>query len=233
MARAALAAAALGIWATLPGAASADITHARYAEPTTRYAHGVLGDAVEWGALDLTLTDGSVRRFQLPETRVFEDTRPRLADIDMDGAPEVIVVETEMTLGAQLAIYDETGKIAATDNIGRSNRWLAPAGAGDLDGDGHVEIAYVDRPHLARELKVLRYRNGTLEPVARVTGVTNHRIGDSEIAGGLRDCGEGPELLLFDAGWRRILAVRIVDGQPVITDPGRGPRDMTAAMDCR
>ena len=38
--------------ALLGGSASAeDITSARYEEPTTRYAHGILGDAIEHGAL--------------------------------------------------------------------------------------------------------------------------------------------------------------------------------------
>ena len=32
-----------------------EIVGARFTEPTTRYAHGVLGDAVEWGALRLDL----------------------------------------------------------------------------------------------------------------------------------------------------------------------------------
>ena len=39
----------------------------------------VLGDALEWGALRLTLSDGSQRLFRLPETRVFEDVTTRLA----------------------------------------------------------------------------------------------------------------------------------------------------------
>ena len=46
-----------------------------------------------------------------------------------------------MTQGARLAIYDETGLVSATPYIGRSNRWLAPLGAGDLDGDGNIELA--------------------------------------------------------------------------------------------
>jgi len=29
----------------------ATILSAEYAEPTDRYAHGILGDAIEWGAL--------------------------------------------------------------------------------------------------------------------------------------------------------------------------------------
>ena len=122
------------------------IVGAAYEAPTDRYAHGILCDAIEWGALRIT-TDSRSLVFTLPPDRVFEDTAPRLIDLDGDGVDEVVVVETLNTAGAQLAIYDATGKIAATPHIGRTNRWLAPIGAADLDGDGRIEIAYIDRPH--------------------------------------------------------------------------------------
>ena len=136
--------------AALAGLASAamavGVTEARYLEPTDRYGHAILGDAIEWGALEMQTADGPVL-IRLPETHVFEDTAPRLADLDGDGDFEVIVVETAIAEGARLSVYDETGLVAATPHIGRTHRWLAPVGAVDLDGDGAVEIAYVDRPH--------------------------------------------------------------------------------------
>ena len=46
-----------------------------------------------------------------------------------------------------------------------------------------------------------------LTEVATLDGVTNHRIGWDYIAGGLRDCGQGPEIVLADAGWASIVAV--------------------------
>ena len=138
------------------------IIKAEYQAPTTRYDHGILGDAIEWGALRLTVDQcfgcaaKSIREFviRLPESRVFEDTAPRLADLDGDASPEVMAVETDINQGARLAIYDESGLIAATPFIGQTHRWLAPIGAADLDGDGLIEIAYVDRPHLARLIRV-------------------------------------------------------------------------------
>lgn len=188
------------------------IVSADYAAPTDRYAHGILGDAIEWGALEIT-TDTGTRRFVLSEDRVFEDVAPRLADVDGDGSPEVIVVETLASAGAQLAVYDETGKIAATPHIGQTNRWLAPIGVADLDGDGAVEIAYIDRPHLAKTLRVWRYRDDALVPVADLPGLTNHRIGERDIGGGLRDCGDGPEMITANADWTQVMATRLIDGQ--------------------
>jgi hypothetical protein len=55
-----------------------------------------------------------------------------------------------------LTPWPDVRLLAATPHIGSANRWLAPIGAADLDGDGRVEIAYVDRPHLARTLRIWR-----------------------------------------------------------------------------
>ena len=235
MTRAALAALALFAQA----ATAETIVVANYTDPTDRYTHGILGDAIEWGTLEI-VTDGApgaapkTYQFSLPQTRVFEDVAPRLADIDGDGTPEVIVVETHIRLGAQLAIYDETGKIAATPHIGRTNRWLAPIGAADLDNDGFVEIAYIDRPHLAKTLRIWRFKEGELTEIAAASGLTNHRIGEPDIAGGIRDCGDGPELITADASWTQIIASRLAQDQ--ITARSLGPHkdrsSFTQALRC-
>lgn len=215
-------------------AGAAEITGARYDAPTTRYAHGVLGDAVEWGSLILTLSDGTALRLDLPETRVFEDLAPRLADLDGDGDAEVITVESSLTEGARLSIYDETGLVAATPHIGQANRWLAPVGAADLDGDGRVEIAYVDRPHLAKLLRVWRLENGALRHVADAPGFTNHRIGWDFIIGGIRDCGAGPEMMLASGDWASVLAVRLEGSRLSAVRIGgySGPQSVTSALAC-
>ncbi|MGI3170685.1 FG-GAP repeat domain-containing protein [Pseudooceanicola sp. C21-150M6] len=195
--------------ATGPAAAAEHerITGAAYAAPTTRYDHGVLGDEIEYGALVLTFEDGSTRRFTLPDTLVYEDTAPRLADITGDGAPEVIVVESSLTKGARLAVYGPEGRLATTDHIGQSHRWLAPVGAADMDNDGKIEIGYVDRPHLLKTLRLVQLEGDTLRETATLRGVTNHRIGWDTIPGGLRDCGNGPEMILGTADLRAVVAV--------------------------
>ncbi|NOX41444.1 MAG: VCBS repeat-containing protein [Alphaproteobacteria bacterium] len=214
--------------ALIAAPAAADIVSAKYGEPTTRYDHGILGDAIEYGALKLRLDNGDPILIRLPKSRVFEDLAPRLADVDGDGNFEVIVIETSVTLGAQLAIYDETGKIASTPFLGRNYRWLAPIGAVDLDGDGLIEIAYIEKPHLTKELKVWRFKDGALEFVAALGNLTNHSIGQDFISGGIRNCGDGPEIITADASWQKVMATRLQGGK--LTTRSLGPLDDLARM---
>ena len=175
----------------------------------------------------------------MPDHRVFEDIAPRLFDVDQDGTPEVIVVESDARQGARLSIYDEGKLLTATPFIGHANRWLAPVGIGaaDLDGDGAVEVAYVDRPHLAKTLRIWGFEpeNRDFEEVASLKGVTNHRIGEDYISGGIRDCGGGPQMIVADAKWRNIVAVRF-DGEAVSSEvlgKFRGRGSFAKALDCK
>ncbi|WP_170421933.1 FG-GAP repeat domain-containing protein [Ruegeria arenilitoris] len=220
---------------------------ARFTEPTTRYAHGVLGDAIEYGALEIKTTNAttgtlsvqptnkySTVTIKLPPNRVFEDLEPRIVDVDLDGTNEVIVVESSVHEGAQLAIYDSRGeKIAATPHIGTRFRWLAPVGAADLDGDGNVEIAYVDRPHLAKTLRIWRFENGKLTEIASLPNLTNHRIGEDFISGGLRKCGNTPELIIVNGNWTRIISVSFqTDWTTTDLGPFKGSKSLTRALQC-
>lgn len=223
----------LCLW--LPSAAASDaIVGAAYTGTTTRYAHGVLGDAIEHETLQLTLRSGQTRTFTLPERLVFEDTAPRLVDLDMDGAPEVITVESDATQGARLAIYTTDGRLTATPYIGTRFRWLAPLGAADLDGDGAIEVAYVDRPHLAKTLRIWRFGDAALTEVATFSGVTNHRIGERDIAGGIRTCGAGAEMILANANWTKLLALQFdamgITAKQLSTDTSRAA--FARAMAC-
>ncbi|WP_282168574.1 FG-GAP repeat domain-containing protein [Ruegeria atlantica] len=186
---------------------------AEYSEPTVRYPHGVLGDQIEYGALILQYApEWAKYTIRLPKERVFEDIRPRLIDIDNDGRREALVVESHRDKGARLAIYNGGGLIAATPYIGTRFRWLAPVGAADMDGDGNVEIAYVDRPHLAKTLRIWRFADGELTAIASLPNLTNHRIGEDFISGGLRDCGGTPELILANGNWTRVISVSYQNG---------------------
>ncbi|SHI88393.1 FG-GAP repeat domain-containing protein [Wenxinia saemankumensis] len=217
------------------------VRRAWFDDPATRYDHGILGRADEPGTLwvDTPGNRGPCgTALVLGADHVFEDVAPRLADLDGDGTNEVVVVRASLTEGAQIAVYAHDGRdlrlLGATPHIGQPHRWLAPVGIADLDGDGAVEIAAVDRPHLARILRIWRWTGAGLVEVASAAGVTNHRIGDPAIAGGIRACGSGPEMIVARGDWSRLLALRF-DGDEV-TGRDLGPWSeaaVAAAMACR
>ncbi len=233
-----------GVGAAPPACIGA-VTGATYTIATDRYPHGALGDPMEWAALSVTLDlprscGGAARAtVVLPADMVFEDVRPGLADLDGDGAPDILTVESQRDQGARLAIYkqvdDKIRRVAVTPFIGRRNRWLAQIGAADLDGDGRMEIAYIDRPHLAKTLRIWRFENGRLVHVADAPNLTNHRFGETGISGGIRTCGAGPEIITADANWFRILASTLRNGTIESRDlgPYTGPDSLTRALACR
>ncbi|CUH99752.1 hypothetical protein PHA8399_01878 [Leisingera aquaemixtae] len=215
---------------------------AAYEDLTGRYGHGVLGDALEPETLRYwspALPGRCGVSVTLDEAHVFEDLAPLLADLDGGAHPEIITVRSHRSKGAQIAVYGlRAGRlelIAQTPYIGQSHRWLAPIGAADLDGDGHAEIAYIDRPHLAKILRIWRFRDGALSEVASKPGLTNHRIGDDFITSGIRDCGEGPELVTVSGGWRLIIASRLQEGRIASRDigPFRPDTGLRHALACR
>ena len=202
--------------ATVSAAQDLTITAARYTDPTEKYTHAILGDAIEYEGVEATLSNGTRTKLRWPDTIVFEDVEPRLVDMDLDGKPELMVIETHVNRGARLSFYRLDGETLQAAGsipfIGTRFRWLAPIGAADLDGDGYIEFAYVDRPHLAKTIRVWRYKrlsDDTVEltPLGNLQGYTNHRIGEPDIAGGIRDCNGAQEMIVADANWQSLFAV--------------------------
>ena len=194
---------------------------ARLTAPAVGWTNDLFGGLPAWTVLEVSaLACGACRHgfednwVRLPDGLVFEDVAPRLWDVTGDGRPEIVVVESASDAGARLAVwsYAEQGgdltRLASTDFAGTPQRWLAPAGVGDFDGDGQLEIAYVDGPHDRGDLVLVRQEGERLVETARLPGVTNHRIGDRVIRGGVRDCGAGPELILASMDWTRVLRVK-------------------------
>lgn len=157
--------------------------------PTRRYAHGVIGDKIEGGALAVTLPGGKKTELVLDKNSVFEDRMGRLVDLNGDGHNEIVVVLSTAERGAALAIYhlenDQIVELARTKTIGQANRWLNPAAAGDFDGDGKVEIAYVETPHIGGILKIVRLQKDQgktrLEDVASLPGFSTHKLGSHQM----------------------------------------------------
>lgn len=159
-----------------------DIAFAWLADATARYGHGVLGDRLEAATLRVRRADdGSIVQHSLPDTQVFEDLVPRLADLDGDGRDEVIVVRSHVDLGAAVAVYglrdDKLVEVAATAPPGIANRWINPVGAADFDGDGVMEVAAVETPHIGGILHVWEWMDGALVHQGSMPGVSNHALG--------------------------------------------------------
>lgn len=203
------------------------------AQLTTWYGHDVLGGYGEWETLSV-----GAARVTLPEGAVFEDTHPRLADLGGDGFPEIVTVRSGAETGAAIVVYSATGgtlrEIAATPPIGTRHRWRAIAGIADLDGRPGLEIAEVDRPHLAQVLRVWSFGPEGLTEIASERGFSNHRIGERMIQSAVRHCGEGPEIVMPDIRRERVLGVRVSGGEIDARDlgPWQGGKGLDWAVAC-
>jgi FG-GAP-like repeat len=208
---------------TLPFTATAEGTVAQFAagfsEPVTRYGHDALGEGHEWGALRGSYL-GTPYLHVLPDDLVFEDLKPTITDLNRDGQPEALVVEASLTKGARLALWDQTGRLAAGPFIGQRNRWLAVIGAADFDGDGVTEVAYVETPHIAPVLKLVHLEGDSFVTIAEAKGLTNHRFGAEVIESAIVNCGRSAVILTANADWTRVMATRLEDGALISADFG-------------
>lgn len=166
-------------------ATSGDLREAWFEDPTRRYGHGVLGDAIEAGSLAARTADGKVFRLVLPGDEVFEDITPRLADLNGDGQSEIVTIRSSVRAGAAVTLYGLEGQAlretASTPFIGRSNRWLNIAAIAPILAPGVTAIAYVETPHIGGTLRVYHLEAGRLVEKAELYGFSNHAIGSREL----------------------------------------------------
>jgi hypothetical protein len=219
------------------------ITRACYDSPKDGdlYRHSILGATPEWSRLVITLGPegrslgrGATVAVSTPRGHLFEDIAPHLADLDGDGRPEVMAVETDHRRGARLLAVFLDGRSAATAYIGTPRRWLAPIGALDADGDGRAEFAYVETPHLGKTLRLVRLDGTRLRSVAEAPGLTVHRIGDRRIEGRIATCEGRPTVLTLSADWTRIMATTLRQGRMASEDrgPHAGPGSLADLPGC-
>lgn len=211
-----------------------DIGGAWYAGRTTRYAHGILGDAIEASILRVATRDGRYLKLTLPVTEVFEDRYPRLADLDGDGTTEIVTIRSSETHGASVTVYgvqdDKLVIRAATGFIGRANRWLNIAGIAPFRGGKGMEIAYVQTPHIGGTLFFYAYEAGKLVKVGESAGFSNHQIGSTEMRlSAIADVdGNGaPDLAVPSADRRQLRIVGFDNGRLI----DRGAANLPDAID--
>lgn len=213
------------------------IQRAWYADPTDRYPHGALGDIIEGGAIVGEDVFGQLYVAELGPSEVFEDLTPRVVDINGDGRNEIITIRSSVRSGAAVAVYGISGtrliELAATEPIGRSNRWLNIAGIADFTGNGQPDIAIVKTPHIGGRLEILAWERNELKLVDSAEGFSNHVFGS--LAQGLSAVASVngdriPDLILPNAARDEIRMVTAAGGRineiAVLPLPGRVVTDI-------
>jgi hypothetical protein len=186
-------------------------------EPRHDYAHGVFGAISEAGTLAVLDSDHMVHRVVLPAGQVFEDIEPRVVRIDADREA-VWTVLSDAHLGSAPVLFvlrnAALRELARGEPIGVRHRWLNPIGAGDLDGDGEVEFAWIRTPHIGGILHIARIDGAALRTVARYAGVSNHVFGATKV--GLAAIIPGaPPYIVAPTQDRRALLVLHFDGRTI------------------
>ena len=153
------------------------------ASPTDRYAHNVLGDAIEAAAVEwVDVCDDTSGRIAVPDVDVIEGIAPMLADIDGDDEIEILVTLSNSSGGARLAAYELDGSLLAESApIGQGNRWRNQLAVAPFGPEGQIEILDVQTPHIGGILQAFQLVEGdggaSLERVAASAGAfTSHPI---------------------------------------------------------
>lgn len=236
-----IAALALTLTVTPAVLAAQEIAAATYVEPTTAYGHGVVAGG-EYAGLRVNYADGTHTAVRF-DNAVFEDTTPRLHDFDGDGRPELVVVVSDFAAGARIVVLGRDGAslrvLGQTAPIGQRHRWLAIAGIADFDGDGRDELAFVDRPHLEKTLRLLTVEIvggiARFTQLAEAAELSNHRLGAAEIEGGVRACpGAAPVVVSADDDWANVVETRLAHGRlaSTLVAPYTGPASLAARLAC-
>lgn len=193
-------------------------TLAALSNPTLRYEHGVLGDAVEADSMTLIRPQGDAGfesgGFAPASGGVFEQIAPLW--FEFPGIDEELLAVTESTpeLATRVSVYSPDGKLAAAGPfIGESFKWRHLISAGPFGPNGEIELVDTLTPHIGGTIEFYRpnFDTGSLDIVATQTGYTSHRIYtrnvDTARAGDLDGDGRW-ELLVPNDAYTELGAIR-------------------------
>jgi hypothetical protein len=188
-------------------------------DPVGRYDHHVFGEPDEAGGFQAQV-GGHLMTYKLDPTAVFEDRHIRLGDLDGNGKLDAVIVRTDLSKGAALAVYelapDGIRPLAESENAGGKHRWLNPVGILKEKGQPPL-IAAVFTPHLTGSLRLFRLKDGKLEETGRLDGYTNHIFGThNQELGRIGDVdGDGnDEIVLPNLARDKLAVIKIEDGKP-------------------
>ena len=197
---------------------SSNGTLATLSDPTLRYEHGVLGDAVEANSMtsirprgDAGFESGSIAP---ASGGVFEQIAPFWFEIPgMDGEL-LAVTESTTEVATRVSVYSPDGKLAAAGPfIGEPFKWRHLIAAGPFGPNGEMELVDTLTPHIGGTIEFYKpnFDNGSLDIVATRTGYTSHRIYtrnmDTARAGDLDGDGRW-ELLVPNDAYTELGAIR-------------------------
>lgn len=124
---------------------------------------------------------------ELEGEAAFEDGIIRLADLDADGSPEIVVVSASRLAGAAITVLGVERRDGAPVLLERARspsvgpgRWLNPVGMADFHGKGQLDAVAVSTPHIGGVLTLYRYQPPNLVPIAHERDVSNHAYGQVE-----------------------------------------------------
>lgn len=101
----------------------------------------------------------------------------------------------------------------------------------DLDGDGIVEMAWVQTPHIGRVLRVTRTSRGHLSVLSESTLYSNHAVGDRNLCLSVVVEADGERTLYLPSFDRsQIVGLRLIDSSLFRTQIIDRPVDFSASL---
>lgn len=138
------------------------------------HGHDALGIGHYPGRVYAVIRD-SGRQYEvhldLADDAAFEDGLIRLADLDADGSPQIVMVVASRLAGAAITVLGVERRDGAPVLLERARspsvgpgRWLNPVGIADFQGRGQQDVVAVVTPHVGalRGFPNLTFLSGAL-----------------------------------------------------------------------